>query len=566
MAVARTRMWCFMAGLFAVGAVAAARLVWLQGFHHDYYEKMARSQVEERIEVDLPRATLTDRNGLVLAASVRTPSLYTFSPKKLRAPVPLARAISKLSGESTHETLEKMKGRNTFTWLARKLPFRDMDAAKVICTKFKGCSMMDEWGRDYPNGTLAANLIGCMGVDKGLSGLESQWNDQLKGGKRHYIVMRDAVSTTLIPLDLVSDVDPEPPTIKLTLDGPIQYQAEQVLGETVRKYGARDGVAIVLDPNNGDILAMAVRPTFDPNRPLAYPPADWRNHAVLDAYEPGSTFKIVTLAAALETGLYQPGQEVDVGNGTLWVGNTRIHDDEPPKAPEYNLGQILAYSSNVGAAKIGMALGPETLYHYIRLFGFDQVTSLHLRGETPGFLRPPSEWTSLSLPALSFGQELRVTPLQLSLAYACLAEGGMKVNPRIILDGAVPPARRIISARTADILTRMLELVVKEGTGTGAAIPGFTVAGKTGTAQKMGIKTHGTHKPFIAYFVGFAPATRPAVVTLVMVDEPSTKIYGGQIAAPAFSKITAFALKRLGVAPAANPVPRLDMAKLEGTP
>ena len=536
--------------VLAAALVIVGRLFYLQVVRGSYYDSVAQNQAKEKVEVDLPRATLLDRRGVPVAASVHCPSLYTFDPQKIQDPRGLASAVAAISGRDADDILKDLRTRKRFTWLARKLPFEKYEEAKALCRRFKGCEFMEESGRFYPNGEVAANLVGCVGTDGGLAGLEHQWNSKLQGGTREYFVMRDAVATRLIPVGLVPAVDPVPIKIRTTIDLPIQYEAERVLGETVNSLDAKDGVAIVLDVRNGDILAMAVCPTFDPNTPGASPVAAWRNRAVTDSYEPGSTFKLVTLAAALDTGRFQPTDTVYVGDGTLTVGPKTIHDDEPPIKPVYTLEEVLAHSSNVGAAKVGLAVGEQTMYRYMQILGFGKVTALGLSGETAGLLRPPKDWSLLSLPSLSFGQELRATPLQLILAYADVASGGYRVVPRLIPDAAVPPPERILKATTAQALTEMLRQVVTDGTGKAAAIPGISVAGKTGTAQKLGVRSPDGRRLFIAYFVGFAPAQDPRLAVLVMVDEPLGKIYGGSVSAPCFAKIMAFALRHVNSPPA----------------
>ncbi len=540
-----SRLRLFGAFVAVLAVLVVGRLAYLQILRGGYYAALAQNQAQERIDVDLPRASLLDRRGFPLAASTQCPSLYTFDPQKLSDPVGLARAVAALSGRDADDILRDLRARRKFTWLARKLPFQDYDEAKAICGQFKGCDLMEEAGRYYPNSTLAANLIGCVGTDGGLTGLEHHWNDNLQGGTRSYLVMRDAVATRLIPMEMVPDVDPKPLAVRTTIDQAIQFEAERVLNETVAELNAKDGVVIVLDPRKGDILAMAVAPTFNPNEPGKSTINSWRNRAVTDSYEPGSTFKLITLAAALDSGRFRPSDTIPVGNGTLTVGPKTIHDDEPPIKAIYTLEEVFAHSSNVGAARIGMALGEDTMYHYMRLLGFGQPTALHLTGESAGRLRPPKEWSMLSLPSLSFGQELRCTPLQLTLAYAAVASGGYRVVPRLLPDEAVAPPERILKASTCEALKDMMGRVVTEGTGKAAAVPGVVVGGKTGTAQKIGQKAEGGRRPFIAYFVGVAPLEDPRIVCLVMVDEPVGKIYGGAISAPAFSKIVAFSLKRL---------------------
>ena len=558
---ARLRLLCFAVGFLAL--VIVSRLFYLQLIRGSSYASVALDQAQEQIEVDLPRATLLDRNGFILASSTLCPSLYTFDPQKISDPSGLAREVCALSGRDFQEILTSLKTRKGFTWLTRKLPFQSYEEAKRLCAAYKGVEMMDEAGRYYPCQELAANLIGCMGMDGGLAGLEHQWNKQLQGGTRRYAVQRDAVQTTLIPIDIVPEVDPQPRAVRLTIDTAIQRRAEEILQTTVTELNAKDGAAIVMDPQGGDILAMAVAPTFDPNDPGRSHPAQWRNRAVTDSYEPGSTFKLVTLAAALDSGRFQPYDTIPVGNGTLTVGPKTIHDDEPPIKSVYTVEEVLQHSSNCGAARIGMAVGEQTMYRYIRLLGFGQVTSLGLDGEVAGRLRPTKEWSALSLPCLSFGQELRSTPLQLILAYAAVASGGYRIAPRILLDSAVPPAERILKESTARALNTMLQKVVLEGTGRQAAVPGVAVCGKTGTAQKIGQVSSDGRRLFIAYFVGFAPADDPKLLTLVMVDEPVGKIYGGAVSAPAFSKIMGFALKRVSYPERSLST---DLAYLEKTP
>jgi len=558
-----SRLRLFGALVVALAALIVGRLVYLQVLRGGYYAALAQSQAQERIEVDLPRATLMDRHGFPLAASTQCPSLYTFEPQKLSDPVGLARAVASVSGRDADDILKDLRARRKFTWLARKLPFQKYDDAKAICARFKGCEMMEESGRYYPNASLAANLVGCVGTDGGLTGLEHHWNATLQGGTRHYLVMRDAVATRLIPMEMLPEVDPKPVGVRTTIDQAIQFEAERVLDDTVSGLNAKDGVVIVLDPHSGDILAMAVAPTFDPNTPGKTGPDAWRNRAVTDSYEPGSTFKMVTLAAALDSGRFVPSDTIVVGNGTLTVGPKTIHDDEPPIKSVYTLEEVFAHSSNVGAAKIGMALGEETMYHYMRLLGFGQPTALRLTGESAGRLRPTKEWTMLSLPCLSFGQELRSTPLQLALAYAAVASGGYRVVPRLLPDQPIAPPERILKASTCDALRAMMGRVVTEGTGKNAAVPGVAVGGKTGTAQKIGQKAEDGRRPFIAYFVGMAPIDNPRIVCLVMVDEPVGKIYGGAISAPAFSKIVGFSLKRLAYPDRASSV---DLALSGGRP
>jgi len=538
----RGRIFLFAVFLFALFILH--RLVTLQVIRVEEFRERATRQVQKYIEMDMPRAEIVDRHGSHLAVSVRCPSLFTFDPMKLKNQRRLAEQVSAISGAPVKQILARLEGRTSFTWIARKLPHTSMGAACEIEATHDGCELMEEPGRAYPHGTLAANLVGCMGTDGGLAGLEHQWNDLLSGGKKRFLVMRDAVSTRLIPLDLVADLDPKPERVRISIDAAIQYEAERLIQRAVDRYRAKLGVVVAMDPRTGDILAMAVRPTFDPNRPPSKLDRTWWNWAVCGAYEPGSTMKPITVAGALEGRRVSPRDAVFVGDGTMALGRKILRDDHPPLKTSYSVEEVVVHSSNVGAARIGMALGPESLYRCFRRFGFGDRTPLRMEGEREGTLREPSGWSSLSNAMLSFGQEVAVTPLQLAAAYCILANGGLRVPPRLLPDAPVPPPERVLSARTAQAMNRMLVAAVHEGTGKAASIPGVTVAGKTGTAQKLGVLDARDCPRHTAFFVGYAPAEAPRIVCLVMVDEPNGAYYGGKVAAPIFSELMGYALKR----------------------
>lgn len=538
--------------LFSFSVYIFGKLFYLQVVKFDYYKKEAIEQAQGVVKIDLPRSELVDRNGILIAASIEKPSLCAVKPQELKEIDGLARIISKMTGEKSHIIAEKIRSRKVFTWLARKLPEEMTEEAEEIVSSFEGVSLIREWGRTYPRGIFASNLIGTVGVDGGLSGLEENWENRLNKGQKEYIVFRVGKKSRLYPLEFVDSVIPEPERITLTIDEPIQYQVEKTLEKLYQDFNPLGTCAIVLSIPNGEILAMGVRPTFDPNKPAETPFSKWRNIAVLNSYEPGSTFKAITLAAALDAGVIKPYDKVLVT--PLIIGNHTIKDEHPPHKNYYSLEEVLTFSSNCGVGRIGMLIPKQTFYQYIRKFGFGSVTSLGLKGESEGLIRRPEgitnkipPWSDLSAPSISFGQEVRVTPLQLALAYATIANKGIKVNPKIELGAESRQGERIISEETAKILTRMLVNVVDEGTGKSAKIPYVKVAGKTGTAQKLGKKLDPGRKGRIAYFVGFAPAENPKVVTLVMVDDPIGQIYGGAVSAPAFAEITAFTLKRLNV-------------------
>jgi cell division protein FtsI (penicillin-binding protein 3) len=531
-----------------VSAAVCSKLVYLQVIHSEEYKAEAREQAQGLIKIELPRPEFLDRNGTILAGSVEKASLCVVKPQEIEDVSGLANQVSRLSGEPAQSIISKLTSRKGFTWLARKLPEDKTGDAEKIASAFDGVSLVREWGRDYPKGRLAANLIGTVGTDGGLSGLEDNWNKQLNKGEREYIIFRVGKRTRLYPIESLGTLVEEPPSIILTIDEAIQFEVEKALDEAWETYNPTSATAIVMSVPDGEILALGVRPNFDPNKPAETRPRDWRNIAVLDSFEPGSTFKMITIAAALETGRLKPYDEIFVGNGSLTIGDHTIHDDHPPHKAYYSVEEVMTYSSNCGAARIGMMLQKQTFYDYItEKFGFGRLTRLRLKGETPGYISRPKSWSALSAPSIAFGQEIRVSPLQLALAYGIVASKGMRVTPKIIKDFPSPPPERVLSESTAFALTKMLETVVNDGTGKSAQIPLVEVAGKTGTAQKLGVKIDAGRKGRIAYFAGFAPAENPRIVTLVMVDDPIGQIYGGAVSAPLFAKITSFALKRLNV-------------------
>lgn len=543
-----SRLALFALAVLLMAGGIVSKLVYLQVFHCREYRAEAQEQAEGRIKIELPRPQFLDRNGVVLAGSVEKPSLCVMKPQEIDNVNALADKISRLSGESARSIISRLGSRKTFTWLARKLPAERTEEAEQIASSFDGVSLVREWGRYYPKGRLASNLIGTVGVDGGLSGLEDNWNRQLSQGEREYIIFRVGKKTKLYPIESLGSLVEEPPAIILTIDEAIQYEVEKQLDAAFEAYNPVSATAIVMSVPDGEILAMGVRPNFDPNKPGDSRPRDWRNIAVLDSFEPGSTFKLITVAAGLETGAISPYDQIPVGNGSLTIGDHTIHDDHPPHKSFYSVEEVITFSSNVGAARIGMKIPRQAFYDFITdKFGFGRPTKLGMKGESSGYISRPRSWSALSAPSISFGQEIRVSPLQLAVAYGIVASKGIKVTPKIIKGFPSPPPERVLSESNARALIGMLANVVDEGTGKSARIPFIEVAGKTGTAQKLGVKLEAGRKGRIAYFAGFAPAEDPRIVTLVMVDDPIGQIYGGAVSAPLFADITSFALKRLNV-------------------
>jgi cell division protein FtsI/penicillin-binding protein 2 len=399
---------------------------------------------------------------------------------------------------------------------------------------------------------VGAQILGYVGIDgNGLSGLELQFDKQLSGGAGHETIVKD-------PAGRVIDVEqqrPETPgrDVFLTIDHTVQANAEEVLRQTVHKWHAKSASAIVLDPRTGAVLAMAVQPGYDANRFPSAPRELQRNRTVTDTYEPGSTFKLVTVAAALSERLVSPSTRFTLPY-SLKVADRVVHDAEERGTVNYSVAQILAHSSNIGAIELAEMLGKTRLSSWISRFGFGRVTGIDYPGESPGIVLPPDKWSGSTIGNVPIGQGIAVTPVQMAAAYAAIANRGVWSRPHLVdhVAGGGRPSlyrRRLVSPRTAAELMTMLKDVVAEGTGTYAAMPGYQVAGKTGTAQKP--DSHGGYATgrYVASFVGIVPASRPRLVVLVTVDEPQGAIWGGVVAAPAFQQIARFDLQYLEVPP-----------------
>jgi len=418
-----------------------------------------------------------------------------------------------------------------------------------------------EHKRYYPNGELAAQLIGFTGLDPhGLEGLELKYDADILGEGGFLVIERDNRGHGIGAGDPLVNRGRYGASLHLTIDKNIQYIAEKELEAAVRQQRARAGTVVVLEPHTGKILAMASQPDFNPNSFARFGPANYRNRAIADSYEPGSTLKVFLAAAALNEQLFKPGDRIDCEKGVYRVGGKTIHDHHP--YGRLTLPEVIKFSSNIGAAKIGKKLERERFYRYLTDFGFGDITGIELPGESRGLLRSPDEWFEVDLAAISFGQGLTVTPLQLATATAAIANGGYLMRPYLVEqidDGngqvlrKVSPKvqRQVVSSEVAERVAKMMiGTTDDDGTGTLAAVAGYQVAGKTGTAQKVDPVTGGySVDKRLSSFVGFVPAEDPKLVILVMVDEPQEKTYGGLVAAPVFARIAAQALTQLQVPP-----------------
>lgn len=554
-----TRLRLMLVGLSAsLWALAiAGRLVQLQVVERAFFEKHAARQSERTINLDPRRGPIVDRNGRPLAVSVDADSVYAV-PQDVERPqrtaAVLARALG-LDATGRRDLLEQLQKNRGFVWIKRKID--PAKARSVREAQLEGIGLLTENRRYYPKRELGSQILGYVGLDNsGMSGIEYALDDSIRGRSAKVLVQTDARRR---PLSHVEKPSTDGRTVTLTIDEAIQYAVERELEQAMAETSSMAGVAVVMDPFTGEVLGLANRPTFNPNRFGAYGSARWRNRAVADAFEPGSIFKIVTAAAAIQERVVEPGEVIDCGHGSIEIAGIRINDHKV--FDQLTFRDVIAESSDIGTIRVAQRLGRENFNRYVKAYGFGDPTGIELPGESPGLLRPLSRWGSLSLATISFGQEIGVTAIQMTAAVAAVANGGDLVKPQIVKriedqDGRVVRelqpvvARRILEPRTVATLTQMLERVVTDGTGKRAAVAGYTVAGKTGTAQKTDPKT-GRYSPtdHVASFVGFAPSARPAVVILVSLDSPKGAHHGGEVAAPVFSRIAEAALLRLAVRP-----------------
>jgi cell division protein FtsI/penicillin-binding protein 2 len=534
----------------------AGRLFHVQVLGHEVYEQRAERQQQRVVKLDPPRGTIFDARGRELAVSVEVRSVAA-DPTFVDDPEATAAALATALDLDRKRLAETLAADRAFVWIRRKLDPPDVE--KVLALDLDGVFTLPESKRYYPMGSLAAHILGFVGTDdKGLAGVEFLYDRTVRSEQGQQTVVRDARRGT-VRFPGLGGQEPRPgKSVVLTVDAAIQHVVEQALKKAVENSGASRGSVVMMDPHTGAVLAMASYPTFDPNHFNAAPADHQRNLALAEPYEPGSTFKMVTLAAALEANAVDPLEKIDCLHGGITLRGTRINDHRSFGA--LTTREIIAQSSNVGAIKLGMKAGRERLYDTIRGFGFGRPTGIDLPGERAGILRPLEIWTPLEPAYAAFGQGLSINALQLVDAFAAIANGGFLPRPHVVAaigpeDGErVPvelqaPARMAIAATSITQVRSMLESVVLDGTGKAAAIPGYSVAGKTGTAEKA-FKGRGyVAGKYVASFVGFAPVRRPVVVCAVVLDEPWPRYHGGDVAAPVFAEIVGRTLMYLDVPP-----------------
>jgi cell division protein FtsI (penicillin-binding protein 3) len=471
-------------------------------------------------------------------------------PSEIPDPKMVANLLAPVLGLDAHDLLGRVTNSRSFCWVKRKVTAEE--ANRVRDLNLKGIHFQQESKRFYPKGDLAAHIVGYVGLDdKGLAGLEYGMDNIIRGLPGRVLLATDARRRSFQSTEWEGKPGKN---FVLTLDEKIQYIAEKALAEAVEKWKAAGGVAIVQNPHTGEILAMASQPTYDSNDFAKSPPEALQNRALSWVYEPGSTFKLVTVAAVLEEKLADPGEVIDCQQGSIELAGHVIHDHK--SFSRLTVRDVVVNSSDVGAIKLGLRLGGQRFYRYIRSFGFGEKTEVELPGEERGLLKSPSGWSGISIGEISMGQEIGVTPIQLVTAYSAVANGGVLFEPRLIHDlflgqahDAMPPVpgHRVISERTASLMKKILAAVVQRGTGKAAQLTGYSCAGKTGTAQKIDPSGTYSKSHYVASFVGFAPVGKPAVTILVVIDSPVGAIYGAEVAAPVFKSIAEQTLSYMNV-------------------
>lgn len=558
--------------LLAWSAGIEARLVYLQVTRHADLTSRAERQQLRTVETSAKRGEILDRNGRVLAYSVDAESIYAV-PTEIASPddaaAALCGALDDCRPGERQAIVERIRRGRAFAYVRRQVS--PDDARRVAALKLDGIGFMKESRRFYPNKELAAHVLGYVGIDnKGLNGLEATYDTLIKGRTGTVLIQTDARRHAFSRIE-------RPPTagatLELTIDQYLQHVVERELRAGVEENRAAGGAALVMDPHTGEILALANWPSFNPNAFGDASAEAQRNRAIQDLYEPGSTFKVVTASAAFEENVVKADDVIDVSAGRIRFGARIINDDHTYGVLSFT--DVIVKSSNVGAIKVGLQVGPERLGMYVKRFGFGRRSSPDFPAESPGIVWDAAKLSDSALASVSMGYQVGVTPLQMATAVSSIANGGELVEPRIVravlADGtrtAVPRKviRRTVSARTAALLTDVMEQVVERGTGTRARIPGYTVAGKTGTAQKIVNGRYST-SDYNASFVGFVPSRQPAFVIVVVIDSPHGRnlYYGSSVAAPIFQRIAAAGLRLQGVPHSINPAPPVLVAVRDDT-
>jgi cell division protein FtsI (penicillin-binding protein 3) len=551
--------------------VIGGKVVCLQVFQGDWLSKKASDQYEASVRAEGKRGLIYDRNGREMAASIDATSIAA-DPTRLGDVTQASAGLAKALQINRSSLTQKLSSNKSFVWIQRQVTPKE--TAAVSALQLGGITFLSEHKRYYPSRTLAAQVLGFTGIDgNGLEGIEYRYNEELNGNVENRTVLQDGKGRGF-SAETETGAATDGNNLVLTIDGTVQYIAEQALKEVVDSFQAKSGIAVVMVPETGEILALAHYPFFNPNVYSESEKWKWRNRAITDPFEPGSTLKVFTAAAALETGELTVDSIFFCENGSYQVAGHTIHDTH-----EYgwmSLQQIIKHSSNIGTAKISERIGSETLYTALRDFGFGDKTGIDCPGETAGNLSSYRKWRGVDALSISFGQGVSVSAVQLAAAVNALANGGVLMRPYVVqavVDSegndvkrfAPQEVRRAISSETAQTITRIMETVTTEGgTGEDVALEGYRVAGKTGTAQKIGDSARYEAGLYVSSFAGFIPAEDPRATIVVVVDEPQTEHYGGTVAGPAFRKIAEELMRYLEVDPSDVPAysPEIDMEQL----
>jgi len=531
-----------------------ARLFYIQTFASGKLSAIAKNQYETVIELKPQRGIIFDRKMKPLATNITVYSVFA-EAKRIKQKQEVARAISSTLGIDEKYVLDKLSKDKYFVWIDRKVP--DEKAKKLKELNLKGIGFEKEAQRTYPNGKLASNIIGFVDIDnKGLEGLEGMYDPYIRGQSGYRFIQRDAKRRILPNFEsrYIPPIDGN--HVVLTIDEVVQYIVEKQIDNICDKYNAKGAMIIVMDPYTGDILALANRPTYDPNNVKHSAPADRRDRAVTDTFEPGSVFKIVTASAALESKLVKPEDKFFCENGEYKYSTHILHDHRPHGWLTFK--EVIEMSSNIGTCKVAQIVGPNRLYKYIKAYGIGDLTKIDLPGEVRGYIRPPSKWSKLSITSVPMGQEVTVNSIQLACAVSAIANGGTLMKPRIVRavvdkDGAiikeypVQRVRKVITNETAKEMRSFLRGVVTDGTGQMAESEGYYPAGKTGTGQKLEPTGVYSHSKFTSSFIGFVPYDKPLFTIVVIVDEPHPLYFGGTVAAPAFKNIATDIMRYKGM-------------------
>jgi len=558
------KFWANIIGVFLiiVFITLAVHIGRIQLVDHEKYIKLAKAQQCKKIELPARRGSILDRNGIKLAESLQVGSVYV-DPSEIEDISTVAYQLSKLLKLNSSKLVKQLNRDKRFIWIKRKVSDEELNAVAKL--SLKGVYIKYEYHRFYPNQQLASHILGFTDVDeKGLEGVELSFDSVLSGKPGFKLINRDALQRQIITPDAEVQMPKHGDNVMLTIDANIQRFAEEELEIAYKKWEPASATAIVMDPMMGEVLAMCNYPTYDPNHFKKYPPGSRRNLAITDCYEPGSIMKPIVVSGIFEQGLVKPDDVLFCNNGACEIEGRVLRDTHGGHG-NLTVSEIVVYSSNIGMAKLGMLMGNEKMYQYLKQFNFGEKTGIELPGEIRGIFRPLKQWSrKYSLISISIGHEIAVTPLQFVTAFCSIPNGGLLLEPTIIKsttnnDGktkeefqSLQPVRRVINSNIArNIMNPILKKVVTEGTGKNANLLEYDVAGKTGTSQKAdGDDGRYSHEKYVGSFIAYAPAENPRICVLVMINEPRNgAYYGGTVAAPVVGEIIKRSLLYLGVEP-----------------